>query len=570
MMMLLGIQTRMNIIMPQYQNNTMSIGPTVHKRVTRLLFCRILIVTFMLGLATFIQFKAKSLSENSLTWIYVIIILHYVFSFIYLALLKRTKNVTLNIYLQLITDNLLITALVYVTGGISSIYSSFYHMVIIYSALFLNLRGSIIAACLSSILYGSLLDLEFYRIIHPMYAPQTQYSFSAGYAFASIFIYIVSFYTVAFLISVIVEKEKFTRRLLAKKASEFNKLDLLHRRIIESVGLGIITIDLSGRIQSMNQAAQSITEKQFETVFNQPITKTLTFIPDTCLSSKKQQKEPTEKEIHYWSNNEERIFSIAVTPLLDRKQFKIGEIIIIRDVTLIKEMEAETQKSKQLALIGEMAAGLAHEIRNPLASLGGSIQLLQKNLTLDLKNKRLMNIILRGRKQLENLVKDFLLLSKNSPKRMDEIHICHLIKETIESIKYAAAWNDNIHIQHMCLVENIITGNQTEIKEVIWNLTINAVQSMPDGGSLVIKSYEMNTKEGPHVSIQISDTGCGIENKAIGDIFTPFYTTKERGTGLGLAIVNRITESHGGKLSIKSTVGKGSCFTILLPISRKS
>jgi len=556
--------------MYQQQNIKLSIGPTVYRRVIRLLFCRVLIVTFMLGLATFIQFQARSLSENSLTWIYVIITLLYVFSFGFLILLKKTKNISVNIYLQLITDNVLITSLVYVTGGISSIYSSFYHMVIIYSALFLNLRGSIIAASLSSILYGTLLDLEYYHIITPMYAPQTGYPFSAGYAFASMFIYIVSFYTVAFLISVIVEKEKFTRRLLAKKASEFNKLDLLHRRIVESVDLGIITIDLSGRIQSMNQAAQNLTDTKFETIVNQPLKKVLKFIPDTCLSSVSQNHELSEQDVQYLSDTATRIYRIAVSSLLDRKHIKIGKIIIIKDVTQIKEIESDALKSKQLALIGEMAAGLAHEIRNPLASLGGSIQLMQKNLDLDPKNQRLMNIILRGRKQLENLVKDFLLLSKNSSKRVDDIHICNLVQETLESIKYASAWNDNIRIHHTCQVESVLSGNQTEIKEIIWNLTINAVQSMPDGGILTVKCNEIDMKEGRYISIQITDTGCGIENQSIQKIFTPFYTTKERGTGLGLAIVNRITESHDGKLSIKSTVGKGSCFTILFPLSKRN
>jgi len=552
--------------MARNQNNTFFIGLTVYKRVTRLLFCRVLIVTFMLGLATFIQLKAKSLSENSLSWIYAIIIAHYLFSFIFLMLLKKTKNISVNIYLQLFTDNILITLLVYASGGSSSIYSILYHMVIIYSALFLNLRGSIISASISSILYGLLLNFEYYQLIYPMYTPHTETSITAGHTFASLFIYIVSFYTVAFLISVVVEKEKFTRRLLTRKASEFNKLDLLHRRIIESVDLGIITIDLSGRIQSMNYAAQTMIGTKPEAIINQPLKNALSFISDACMDAI-HANDQTEIEIPLVSNDTEKILGISETPLLDRKQIKIGEIIIIRDITQIKEMELETHKSKQLALIGEMAAGLAHEIRNPLASLSGSIQLLQKNLPLDHKTQRLMNIVLRGRRQLENLVKDFLLLSRSNPRRMDDIHICDLIHDTLESIKHASAWNEQIRIRNTCDVDRVLKGNQTEIKEVIWNLTLNAVQSMPDGGMLMIKSHEIDIKDTRYVSIQISDTGCGIANDAIQDIFTPFYTTKERGTGLGLAIVNRITESHGGKLSIKSTVDKGSRFTILLPLS---
>ena len=550
------------------RNNTQSIGPTVYKRVLRLLFSRILIVTFMLGLATFIQFKAKSLPEKSVSWLYIIIILHYAFSFLYLILLKKNKKISINIYLQLITDNILTTSLVFVTGGISSIYISFYHMVIIYSSLFLDLRGSIFSASLSSILYGLLLNLEYYQIILPLHAPSAINNYSAGYTFSNIFIYIVSFYTVAILVSVIVEKEKFTRRLLAKKASEFNKLDLLHRRIVESVDSGIITVDLSGNIQSMNQAAQNLTNTRYEAAKNQPLSIALPFISEAI--SKQDQEQQAENTISYLSNGEEKIFSLVISPLLDRKHIKIGKILMIRDITIVKEMEAQTEKSKRLALIGEMAAGLAHEIRNPLASLGGSIQLLQKKLDLDEKNQRLMNIVLRGRKQLENLVRDFLMLSRSSPKRMDEIKICELIQDTIESIKYASAWNDKIILKHFCQVNENVLGNQTEIKEIIWNLTLNAVQSMPEGGMLSIKCNEVYVKKRACVSIQISDTGCGIENNDIPNILIPFYTTKDRGTGLGLAIVNRITESHGGKLSIKSTPGKGSCFTILLPLTEKN
>ncbi|MCX5854696.1 MAG: PAS domain S-box protein, partial [Deltaproteobacteria bacterium] len=230
-------------------------------RLRWLMLSRVAIATFLLGITILINVrKAELLPETSVIALYVLIILTYLLTIIYIILPKFINNLKINIYIQTLCDVLLITGLVLVTGGIRSIYSVFYPLVIIYSVLFLARGGGLIIASASSILYGLMLDLEYYRIIYPLYDMIIyDYPFSAGYVFTRIFIHILSFYIIAFLASFVVEKEKITRSLLAEKETAFDQLDLLHRSIIESVDTGIMTINLQGKIKSFNRTAQEIT-----------------------------------------------------------------------------------------------------------------------------------------------------------------------------------------------------------------------------------------------------------------------------------------------------------------------
>jgi two-component system sensor histidine kinase PilS (NtrC family) len=230
-------------------------------------------------------------------------------------------------------------------------------------------------------------------------------------------------------------------------------------------------------------------------------------------------------------------------------------------------MEKEIEKSRSLALIGEMAAVLAHEIRNPLASLSGSIQLLKLNLKLEETNKKLMEIILRGRDQLENLVKNFLLLARvNLNKHEEPIDINDVIDDILESVRYTPDWNDNIKVVKETHDGANLYGNRTEVIQMLSNIVLNSVQSMPDGGNLIIETGSISAYDGnEYVEIRISDTGCGIDQDNSSKIFTPFYTTKETGTGLGLTIAHRIAESHRGKINIESELNKGTSCLIMLP-----
>ena len=543
-------------------------------RLRYLMLLRVAFVTFLLGIATFLEIKGEDLlPEISLLSLYLVIITSYILSLFYFFLLNLTKNIKITLYIQAICDVLMITGLVYATGGISSVYAVFYTLVIIYSVLFLERRGGLIIASACSICYGLLLDLEYYKILTPLYAIVSQDNpFTAGYVFSRIIIYILSFYLIAFLAIFVVEQEKKTRTLLQEKETAFDQLDLLHRSIIESVDTGILTINLRGQIKSFNRAAEEITGYSFAEVEDRNI---VYLFPEYggLLENIHTGDHPDSQQSRvemYVESHEKKPLTLgcSVSFLNDGTEKRIGDILVFQDLTAIKKMELILEKNRRLAFIGEMAAGLAHEMRNPLASISGSIQVLHKSLPLNEPDERLMQIILRGKDQLESFMRDFLLLSRPTPGMSEMIKITDIIEDIIESIRYLPDWRDDIQVIKS-LQDHLpfIRANKTEIRQLIWNVLMNAIQSMPNGGRVTIETGKdtPDISAGQFLEIKISDNGQGIMENDLGKIFEPFYTTREKGTGLGLAIVNRIVEGHAGKIKVDSRSGEGTTFTIWLP-----
>jgi len=538
-------------------------------RIRWLMLARVAIITFLLGMATFSELKGMALfPERSLSFYYVIILTVYGLSFFYLFLLYLNKNIQINTYIQVLCDVALITYLVYITGGTLSIYSVFYNLVIIYSVLFLGRGGAIIIASVCSIFYGALLDLEYYGLINPPYVTISDSPIQAGYVFSRIFTHILSFYVTAFLASFVVEQERKVRALLAEKESAFEQLDLLHRSIVESANLGILTINLSGKIKSFNKAAQEITDYAFADVEGKSLFEILPIYADMPAKRDAFQT-PAENrfEVVFQTKKDRKvILGCSVSPLKNNKGERIGDILIFQDLTSIKKMEEIYEKSRRMAFIGEMAACLAHEIRNPLASISGSIQVLSRSLYLPHSDERLMRIILRGKEQLESFMKDFLLLARPTPGSPEMIDSREIMEEILDALQYGQDWHEGIEIRKS-LEENVfIYANRSEIRQVIWNLLLNALQAMPVKGALTVKTEKKSFADYPDgLEILVSDTGSGIEEKELEKVFEPFYTTKEQGTGLGLAIVNRVVESIKGKIKISSEMGRGTTFLLYLP-----
>ncbi len=546
----------------------------VDRRINTLILSRVAIVTFLFGITTVLKVQRTEILEISITLFYVLFALTYFLSLVYLLLLKFIKNTKLNIYIQTLCDVVLITALVYVTGGIRSIYSVFYPLVIIYSVLFLEKGGGLIIASASSIFYGLLIDLEYYNIIHPIYAIAVHdYDFGAGYVFTRIFIHILSFYIITFLASFVVEKERKARILLAEKETAFDQLDLLHRSIIESVDTGIMTINLQGKIKSFNRAAEEISELTFAEVENRNIVEifpNFVHIKENISQEDYKSLIKNRYNLEFTSKgNKNLILGCSVSFLKDNKDKRIGNILIFQDLTSIKKMEEALEKNKRLAIIGEMAAGLAHEMRNPLASISGSIQVLRKDIKLTDIDERLMQIILRGKDQLENIIKDFLLLARPIQGNQQTILMSEIIEDVVESVHYVPDWNDNITVS-LSLSDNLtVYANRAEIRTIVWNLILNSVQAMPEGGILSIETKKSLSDDikNEYLEIRISDTGYGIDEKYLNKIFEPFFTTKERGTGLGLAIVNKLVEGCAGTTKIESNIERGTTFSLTLPLN---
>jgi two-component system sensor histidine kinase PilS (NtrC family) len=440
-------------------------------------------------------------------------------------------------------------------------------LIIIYSVIFLGRKGGLIVASASGIFYGLLLDLEFYMLIPPISSVERDYTLNAGDVFVRILVHIVSFYILAFLASFVVEQEKKTRYLLEEKESAFNQLDLLFRSIIESVDTGVMTINLQGTIKTFNRAAEEITGFPLAGVENRKIADVFPELVQFFALEKIDQQIRNRMEVIVTGKKGKVInLGCSISLLKDKNDKQIGNILIFQDLSGIKLMEENLEKSKRLALIGEMAAGLAHEMRNPLASITGSIELLKQGLNLDGTDKRLMQIILRGKNQLESFVRDFLLLARPLPTSRELVDLNEVAEEVLENIKLTDDWTSAIKIVKVFSGEARAFADRKQVRQIIHNLVLNAIQSIEEDGVLSVetKMAKLDDKK-EYAEIKIADTGCGIEEKDLRKIFEPFFTNKDKGTGLGLTIVGRIVEGYSGKIKIESNINQGTVCVVWLP-----
>jgi two-component system sensor histidine kinase PilS (NtrC family) len=543
----------------------------VERNTRWIVFSRIAVVSYFLGVTIFIQFRAVRQLPEELLWAsYILISAVYIFSVICLVLPRTARYLRMNIAIQSVFDVFFVTGIVLVTGGIDSVYSVLYSLVIIYSTLFMGRKGGLSIAALSSLCYVVLINLDISAIYEFLYdegiVPRGE--LTRSYILTRAITHVASFFLIALLTSFVVEQERKTKRLLAEKATAFDRLDLLHRSIIESVDTGILTVNLEGHIRSFNRAAEEISGYAFGEVGNRSIEEIFpgvsAIISPIEPEERKRQRKRFEIVIRKKSG-ESMILGISDSPLFERG-VKIGSILIFQDLTSFKGMEKESEKNKQLAFIGQMAAGLAHELRTPLQSISGSIQILRRDLALESTDERLMQVILRAKDQMESLVRNFLLMARSNLGRRSETDIGRLVEDVIESLTFGAEWNPRVEVSKTLGQELLVMGDPAEIRQILWNLMINAMQSMPEGGTLsVTAGPDRLDGEAPAVRIEIGDTGCGIDAAELEKIWEPFYTTKERGSGLGLAIVRRIVENHGGAVTVRSDARSGTQFSIWLP-----
>ena len=538
------------------------------QRLKLLIFSRLIILSIFLLVTFFLDTIRPVLpvSPVLLHLIYAVIIMMYFLSLVYTLLLRKEKYFRYNIYTQLIADICLISFLVYLTGSIGSNYSLLFTLVIIYSAIFLGRRGALIIASASSIAYGLVLDLEYFNIIPTLYSTGRDYSVETGDVFVRIIVHILSFYLVALLASIVVEQEKKTRSLLEERESAFNQLDLIFRSIIESVDTGVMTTTLQGRIKTFNRAAEAITGFQLKSIENHQIREVFPafnvfFDSDTpdLIKSRKEVKITIREgaQVH---------LGCSFSPLKDKYGKQIGHILNFQDLTEIKRMEENLEKSKRRAFIGEMAAGLAHEMRNPLASITGSIHLLGQTARMEETDRRLMQIIMRGKDQLDNFVRDFLMLARPVPEIREPVNVNEVIEDVVENIKMSNEWTEDIKIVRTFSGQNKACANKEQIRQIIQNLMMNALQAMEGKGNLSLESKTVNLEDRKdYAAIKVTDDGCGIEEKDLKNVFEPFFTNKDKGTGLGLAIVSRIVDGYGGKIKIESQINQGTSITVWLP-----
>ncbi len=532
-----------------------------------LMFFRVLIITVLLVATVFVQLRGPlGIADVSLIGLYVLIIAIYLLTFFYALILPRFTSVTIQAYIQSIGDVLMITAIIYLTGGIESIFSFMFIWAIINASFILYRKGAFLIASFAIIMYGLVLDLQYYQYITPFYTRFEPPHYNLGSdVLYRLLINMCAFYLVAYLSGYLSHQVEKTRQELQAKEIDLKRLEDLNENIVKSIDSGLMTMDLNGNLISCNPAAERITGYDFSQIRGQhyagifkglkiPASDNPTNLPSAPLPL--NYTRPDGQVLH---------LEISVQALKNSMKVNWGRLLVLQDKTRIHEMEAEVQRIGKLAAAGEVAAGIAHEIRNPLASMSGSIQMLEDELQGKADLEPLMKIIRREMDRLQNIVSDFLLFARPKTGKPVRLNLLKATSDIIHDFNRQLEPNEAaVTLMAQNCSDVFICFDPYQFEQVLWNLLLNARDAVREGGKITI-ALEPDGGEPNLVRLIVSDTGQGIAEEDLPHIFDLFFTTKDRGTGLGLPIVSRILESAGGRIQVFSQPQIGTIFTAFLP-----
>ena len=550
-------------------------------RIQWLVLFRAVLVTLFLGATVIFQLRESPFFRYVSPYpFYLLIGFTYALTLLYALLLRRIQNLKIFAYAQILGDVFFITLLIYITGGIASIFFWLYFFSIFSAGTILYRRGGLWIASASSILYGTLLDLEYYGVLLPPGSRELYpLDYQSTYVLYLITVNMIAFYLVAILSSYLAEQVRRKDEEIKKRIIDYRQLERLYKHIVQNVVSGLITVDEDGRITSFNRMAEEITGYKFEEIYQDEIDSLFSGLSAWSRSVGGNPGEGGDRlRLLRWETRFTRkdgahlILGFSISPLKDSGDREMGNILIFQDLTRLREMEEHLKRSDRLAAIGKMAAGIAHEIRNPLASISGSIEILKEELGNSTQNQALMGIVLREVHRLNSLIADFLLFARPISSGRERIHLNRLIEEIFQMLGHSPDFNQLIRVETQFEEDLYVQGDPNQIRQVFWNLLINAAQAMPEGGMLRVrlrKGFPRPPFPGgrSYGEVSIIDSGRGIGEEEMGKVFDPFFTTKEKGTGLGLSIVHSIVESYGGKITVQSQKGRGSVFTVFLPLA---
>lgn len=532
------------------------------QRMQTLIVGRLLAIFLLLVTSWFWHSGRLKLSfEEFPQGLFLVFLISVGLTIVYFFLARMSRDFSWQFRIQFVLDAFLTTWLVWQTGDLTSPYITLYIVLIAVSSIFLRPRETILLAAFCVLLFTVLSVLSAAALIQSSNPPQSPFKV----------IQIIGFHLVAFLVVGLLASRLSERHssgeTLKETAKSLADLRALHERIVESIRSGLITTDLEGNIYTFNAAATEITGYRTEELLGKPVFNLFGNIQEPMALSLNavesgEQQPRFEADLATPDGFAVRI-GYGISPLFSESNEPTGLIITFQDLTEIRSMEESVRRKDRLAAVGRVAAGLAHEIRNPLGAMRGAIQVLESNTPPESIQADLMDIILRESDRLNKIITNFLSYARPGVTNFSETDVCDSIRDTLTLLKHSPDVKEH-HLVEADLPEGpvVISADPTQLKQIFWNLARNSIQAMPNGGKFKIK-LEMVPID--RIRITFEDTGGGMSPERVEQLFEPFSNSATGGTGLGLSIVYQIVRDHGGIINVRSHEGEGTVITVELP-----
>jgi two-component system sensor histidine kinase PilS (NtrC family) len=538
------------------------------RALARLLVARLGLAAFGVGLALVVAGESRSEIEELGLW--AVLAVAFGSTAFSAALMGRVRRVRSFGVAQLGADVAVVTALVHFSGGGASPFGFMYLPITVFGAMLFDRRGAYGAALLASLAYGALL-------LGQRSAAELEFALWCGHTGALL--------VVALLASALARELRVTGERLDASRARLRALASLHERTVECLTSGLLTLDASQRVSFVNPEAERIIGRSAPELLGAPLDAVLPGAGVLVESAEAASGRMRSRLQVPGPGGEPRHLGLAVSILRGEEGVEAGHVVIFQDVSAVVRMEQELRVSSRLAGVGELAASIAHEIRNPLAAISGSVELLRGG-GAEAERERLMDIVLREIGRLDALIRDFLQFARPAPPKLVAVALPPLLAEVAQMLATAVPPGARLEVEAdpaACAL-----ADPTQLRQVLWNLARNACDALEGPGLIRLAAARVANaprdaanapqgagggdrkrprEEAAAVEIVVADTGRGIPLDDLERIFDPFYTTKPDGTGLGLPTVHRIVESHGGALQVESQPGVGTRFRVRLPVA---
>jgi two-component system sensor histidine kinase PilS (NtrC family) len=541
----------------------------LRRKLARLIAVRAVVCTLLLGGAIVIQMTAPG--SFPVDPFFFLIAFTYTLTLGYALTLRFVDGHRWLVDVQLACDAIITSAFIYLTGGVTSFFSLLYGLPIVAGSTIEFRRGGLLVATLSAVVYVGVVLVQYLTASGLLHDPWLVTDSLAlpprSVAQYTVAFNLFGFFAVALLSGSLAESVRSAGARLEQASTQIADLRALNQHVIDSLPSGLATTDRSQQIMTFNHAAQTISGLAFESVVGRPLADVLQLPAHLvdALNVGLSGRGARRLEFRYRRPDGSDIEIGLGATHLETPGGRAGYLVTFQDVTEFKKLERDARLQQRLAAVGEMAAGIAHEIRNPLASMSGSIQILRQELPLSSEQEQLMDIVLRESERLNNTIRSFLAYARPQKFVVASFDLRRALNDTVRLLRNSSEVHERHAIEiDVPPVELLYEADEGQITQIVWNLATNGLRAMPAGGRLRLAC----TKDGASgtVVITVQDEGIGMAAEELERLFQPFHGTFAKGSGLGLAIVHRIVSDYHGEIQVSSHPGAGTAVSVRLPL----